>query len=297
MKPQKSHFSITSVLAFAFGMCSLSACFDSPNEPDPDGLQPLDTEAYFIGDYTVSQDTIFMRLPSDTTWNCFGDGPGMEIDDPETDSTLFSISGNRLRLFDKLDTIPAYEDGEEMGSVVRRHTQFLRVGGGSRLEGRWQWEANGYEVFSGALNAESKAEMERSQELMRIQLQYIQIELELSQGKAWGRSKGNFAGLFQARWNGELEWDSLDRPDSARYNIEVKTIGQDTVRLKGNVTGEIVTLTFHNPYGYTNRYTSDNPDRIPYSDVEAYRDCNVDTWFDEFKSENGKAGEIFKKAP
>lgn len=277
------------LLLAALGLSLFSGCFESPDdEEDDSGLKPLPTDPYFIGDYTVRGDTIFMHLPADTSWICYQEEPEMKIDEPETDTTLFDLAGNQLRLISEEDTLQSFETEGGGEAVVRSYTQFQRAGSGAGLEGYWRWESSGHEVISGIPNAEYRSRLSRSDQLLVIQLSYVTIELELTKGKAWGRSDGDFAGLFVARWNGDFEWDSLDTPDSARYAIDVKKLGTDAVELTGQKTGEVVTITFMNLFDNYERYSSSRSERKPYNNQDYRTQCGIDGWFSEFQFENDK---------
>lgn len=275
-------------LLAALGLSLISGCFESPDDDEDDsGLKPLPTDPYFIGDYTVRGDTIFMHLPADTSWICYQEEPEMEIEEPETDTTLFDLAGNQLRLFSEEDTLNSNDVETGIQTVVRRFTQFKRVGSGSGLNGTWRMDTVGYQMISGVLDTISKNANERMSKIMAIHGTYVTSEFELSNGKAWGRMDGDFAGLFVATWNGDLEFDLLDRPDSARYAIDVKKLGHDTVVLTGQKTGEVVTVTFLQPYVWR-QFSSSRSDRIPYDESDGIQSCSFDDWFEDFKFENDK---------
>lgn len=275
----------------ALGLSALSACMES-DSGDP---ALSDRESFHLGDYSVSGDTIFMQTPADTFWDCWSDNPTMQIEGPETDTTRFEISGNRLIIFNEVDTSRSIASGEETWAVVRRHSYFARTGGGPGLEGRWRWDGNGFEVLSESPDRKERARMERYDSLLAIQLDYLTMELDFSRGEARGRISGDNAGLFLARWNGALAYDSLDRPDSAQYAVAVTRLHPDTVRLVGRETGETVTVYYVGPRK-SRWYASDRDGRVPYSEEEYHRVCGIDGWYDEFLMENSRVDQVIKRS-
>lgn len=282
-------------LAAACGCALLLACTSSSTGPEA-----LDGEPVFIGDYTVSGDTLFLRRPSDTDWNCEGDPanpvPVPEVREPDPDTSLFAIDGGTLRLYYPPEDVYAEFPSQTVVAVKRRFLDMARVGGGRGLEGRWQVREHAYEILSGTLEGSAKARRESEEEFFRTQLRYLTIEYEFAGGRARGRLGGDFAGFYLAEWNGDTETgtDTLDTPDSAEYDVRAVRLNSGTVRLTGGKTGETVTVTFVGPTR-GEHFASDNPAHPAYLHEDVFRSCGMEDWFHEFLDANRKVEPILKR--
>lgn len=281
-----------SILAPGLALFALVACDHGVNGPTQ-----LSGTADFVGDYTVSGDRIFMTQPPDTSWSCDAGVAIPEVEPAETDTTSYTLVGTALTLWSDPDTLLDDEGG--FIAVLRSGSLLRRSGVGMGLEGRWRMESFEFHVLSGALDEEHRKMYDRFKTVLTQRNQYITSELEFAGGKAWSRVEGRFADFFVDDWNGRIAPDSTP-PDSALYDIEVRTVDARTVSLKGRKSGENVTLTFDQPMGFAT-YSSDNPAHKTYNDLGYRPDCSGTglprSWFFQFKRENAKQPILFKKGP
>ena len=187
--------------------------------------------------YKVSGDMIITGVHIDTSHYCDGDSLVVDTSMQGPDTVRYSIAGGILSIVGPPDT------QEVSGAVVQHTFKAERVGGGSGLEGRWKSLPADYVVLSGTLTAEEKINLDKSKAGQGGMEKYGDAYIEFSGGLIKTYLDLDQAQIFLDAWTGASQGDT-SAGMAHRYDIEAKALDRLTVQLKGNKTGEIVTMKF-----------------------------------------------------
>jgi hypothetical protein len=268
----------------------LSNCGSSPTDPGLGG------EGLLIGNYSLSGDSVFIHYPARERVRCEGDVLVRDTIESRTSANRFTLQGDRFRVFNRPESLHKSSAPFEVEAVVQTYSDFRRVSGSGGHEGRWHGSVNGYALLSGTLGVENKADQDGRIRRNDLRNGYLTSEIEFSSNTVRIRQDGRFADLFVAEWNGMISGEPEDA-DSTRYDVDVQAVDKVTLRMKGNKTGETVTVRFEDPNGQR-RFSSDNPAHPTYSTADPEVKCPADTatgWYTRFLVENRKQPTVFKK--
>ncbi len=187
--------------------------------------------------YVVSGDKIITAAHTDTSHWCDGDSLVTDTSIQQGDTVRYSISGNILSILSHPDTL------ETSGAVVQRIYKGERVGGSGGLEGKWKSLASDYTILSGTPTASEIANLEKEKAGQSGLDKYADAYIEFAGGKISTYLDVDNAQLFLDQWSGRSQGDTTGGMNT-RYDIEAKAVDKNTVQLKGNKTGEIVTMKF-----------------------------------------------------
>jgi hypothetical protein len=207
----------------------------------------------------------------------------------------YTVSGNILKLSD----YTGYLDGDSTSPLIAYFMEFSREGSGSGLEGLWKFTGYSYEVVTGTLTEAQKDTLDAEMQDENEDMDFMGMELQFASGKLsiYYNEEGDYgydqAQSFIDKWNGEYYDDPSDA-DSARYNITVQKINATTVRLTGNKTNEIVTISFSDESTvYTSSVAANAAHTYYYEPVQCPNDYTPD-WFYDFKTDNMKTTSLYK---
>ncbi len=247
-----------------------------------------------VMEYTISGDNlIFSSEQTVYTYSyCNGDSLVSEADTSEAslDTIPFSVSGNTLKIaFDE-----AYFDEAET-ILVTIWGSFSRTGSGSGIEGKWSFSDVEYTVTEGSLTEDEKEEVEALLFLYRAEMN-MDVEISNGQIKIYYLDSDDTAAadMFIMEWNGEY-YDDPSYSDSAEYDITVTKVDASTVQLKGNKTGETVTIALSKE---KETYSSSDPENETgtYYDEPVTCPNEVPGWYYDFLYNNRKEGSAKTRA-
>ncbi|MBL8027415.1 MAG: hypothetical protein JNL74_13425 [Fibrobacteres bacterium] len=282
MKKQFS-FIFVAVLSFVL-LAVLSGCTTKEESvAKPTGV--LDEVDY----YAISGDTLFVYTPAGMVDNwsyCNGSTLSQNSDTSEADTMpmLFTQTGNTLILL-------TGEEDDTLGNSWGFYMIFTRQDKSTGINGYWKLTGSDVKVTDGVLS-------DSLLNLLKIESQEAMLEdgiLELvfsnNQISVYQIDFNNFADRFIDDWNDDAEFQ-VDR-----CAITVNKVNASTVRMVGDSTSEIVTLTATATYGdvtYSSNVTGhaittvyENPTSCPNS---------VPSWYYDFIEKNMKKGTSFSLA-
>lgn len=278
---------------------ALAACDPSPNAPArgtvdrpataSPGRTPLPVEPVFTGTYRDDFSSVTVSPDPDTIWNCDGLQPYVTLDTLPAVEHAYQIQGDTLHFSvdtEYLDFRPDSSGGRTRAhSAIETFTEFVRVGAGTGLQGRWQSVRMVMRVVKGTPSPVAIRNAQVLAEDRNRWLRYFTWEAEFADGVYRLRLDGQTAQWWVIVWN-EDNQSASGRGPNGYYDIEVASRGDDTLVYKGRKSGETVTMVFEG--NRRRRYTSDNPAHTSYteSEPETCEEKRQDRWFHDFELAN-----------
>ena len=237
--------------------------------------------------YTANDTVLINNIPQtiSTSSYCQGDSLNIHYDTTEAsiDTMHYSVDGNTLTLW-KTEPKPT-------SAIIKTTYVYARQKSGSELQGTWTQQSKSYTVVSGKLSANEKENL--NFEFSSQNDNYITtVIIGASQMKiAVSILNNNAADEFIKNWNGNGNKFS----DSAMYDITLTKISGTSVKLVGNVSNEVVTISVDGnlDISYMSTNTS-HSSHIYYSKPKSCPDDYEPAWYSTFLEDNAKVS-ILKK--
>ncbi len=315
-----SYLVLTAVFGMLFVQCDILGSGGSGSTEG--GLTLTGSTPYVI------QGNMIISTYVDTFYYCREVGLLEVTRDTFVDSQPYVLQGNTLSYTVAESLFTRDSMGYPVGNaraIVGHKIDYTRVGNGTSLQGTWKFMGYSYSVLSGALTSTDSTNQNSSwlQYIYKaIFTYYGAFELQFTATDILYYSGMQWAKFFLDDWDGTVQGFSLSDPkgaDSAHYNISVSQVNQHTVQLKGNTTGEVVTLTFTDGdfpvFGFDSpvfgsdvggfgsdvgTYASNNPQhKTHYFDSKEIPIClsDIDTsyyWINRFYTDNRKPSVMAK---
>jgi hypothetical protein len=219
-----------------------------------------------------------------------------------SDTIEYIVSNNRLEfILEGTDTLSS-------GAIVKDEVMaFTRKGSGSGIKDVWILTNYEYKLLYGIPTADEIATLNEHLDNGRKELIYEKTEIEFTDNNMLVYITKDFAAEFIRDWNEDIDgsnqtmiqtdtgwalvWDS----DSTIYNIKVEEVNSFTAKLTGNISGEIVTITWNEKRDKT--YTSSNPVNLAhtyYLEPTVCPNLLRPNWYYTFKTANKKASYPYK---
>jgi len=283
-------------------LCSTTAIImncknkDNPVAATPSGiLSETDT-------YSVTGNKLAIKSEPYIRTYCHNDNLVQDTSEGYEDTIEYVVSNNRLEFITKgTDTLLS---GAIVNDVVM---VFTRKGSGSDIKGIWIQTGYEYKVLFGTPTADEIVTLNDNLKTERRELTYLTIELEVTDNNIFVYMTNDFATEFICDWNEDIDgtnqtmmqtdtgWVFIWDPDSTIYNIKVEKINSLSVKLTGNISGEIVTITWNDKKDRT--YSSSNPTNLAHT---YYRNPTIcpnlsrPDWYYSFKVANKKTNYPYK---
>ncbi len=238
---------VSVVLVAAFFSCDLLSSGDGDGGGGGGGGGTVTPGAELVEtmNYTTSGSTIIMtEIPGVVTCYSYCDSLTL-VQECDTsggsDTSQYVLSGDTLKTLMDLDTLPS-------NAVVAYWMIAVRKGTGTGLQGVWTVTGATYQVLSGT---PTQAELTMIQQ----ELAYfspgsgntMEVQITANQVKLYEVSSITFAQ--------ELVMGLSEALDTSLFDLTVTVVNANTVKVKGNVTNEEVTITY-NSTAETVTYTS-----------------------------------------
>gem|GEM_PF-2829449 len=215
-------------------------------------------QATTLGGKTVIISTMTTPASIDTFRECHDTTLVTVIDttpaETETDTAVYELNGNVLTIVEEQDTIGS--------AVVQEISVFKRKGSGTGLEGVWQFDSAGYKVISGTLAADDKAELDGEMVENNAMLDAMGMEILLTSNEIKFYVSPNMAPIMMIAFQELMQDTCLD--------AAIAPVSATSVKITGNKSGEIVTITFTQVSGIKINMDMDYlPVNITYSSSDA----------------------------
>jgi hypothetical protein len=271
------------VFASCVGLCIvLLNCNDKSNSnpTSPSGsIEATET-------YSVSGNALTINIPAGANNYC--DSNTLIVSPADSNVMQFEISGNTLKTYDPPDSNYSYSNPS---LIIQTYSTFTRASGGPGLTGAWNLTSNGYNVLSGTPTASEKSSLDAEY----TSVDYLSsFQIEFTGSTVIIRGNISYAEFFMMSWN--MDFGVGGSADSARYAITLATVGANSVRMAGTITGEVVTLTFANNGDVT--YSSGVQGHATGTYYAKPTSCpnSPPAWFQTFIQANAKPGPTLYKA-
>jgi hypothetical protein len=228
--------------------------------------------------YSVSGDVLVVTYPQtiETVHMCIDDSLITFVDtsEAETDSMPYTLDGNTFQIMVDSETLLS-------GAVVDYWYTYARQGSGSGLEGTWRLTGVSYTVVSGQLTPAEQDDLdaEITEEMEDIAEGWIE---ELVVG-------ANTVSLYvSAPYADMIIGEMLDNIDTADYDLTITKVNNTTVRIRGNISGETVTISMNPATGdvtWTST-SSEHARHVYYSDPLSCPNEYAPEWIMLFMMQN-----------
>jgi hypothetical protein len=231
--------------------------------------------------YVISGDSLVVNGPDGIIAcdsSCYGDSMERYCDTAEVTALLYKLDGDTLYISEDEDQ----KDQMDSGAEYRIWFVLKRSGGGAGLQGIWTFIGGAYTILSGSPTAAEIAEIaDAAREMIQDADEGIQYEITSTH-------MNTYAITDDEPWTiVELMADNLIF-DTTLYNITITVADSATATLKGNTTGETVTLTFDSQTGDLT-YKSTHAGHAAHTYYDQPTVCPNryrPEWFDGFLSDN-----------
>ncbi len=209
------------------------------------------------------------------------------------DTIQYSVSGNVFTIY----SVNVFQDSVHAMFKVKRNFNYARQGLGNGLIGSWRPASSNYEVIGGTLSPSQKKELDRSvhEDSMDIAPNSYLITITSTTLEFYVDSnRSSFADNFIDDWNNAGN-SGLLNTDSARYDISLVKVNNSTVKLTGNKSHEVVTISGNIDGDRT--FTSNNTAHTIHVHYDIPKSCpndDVPDWYTSFLLANAKIT-IFEK--
>ncbi len=229
--------------------------------------------------YTVSDNKFILEYEEEIiSWSyCDGDELITQSDTIEAgvDTMEFELSGDTIKIVHDRFIL-------QSGSVVQYQTICIRKGSGDSLVGIWTISHYTYEVISGELTQDEINDINDDIDEYNEELMEYSIDIEITKDMVYIYERElvewSYADMFIEEWNDYY---------GQYFDITIAKVNNRTVKLTGNTTGEVVTVTVNRNEDII--YTSSNSEHgkhVYYSNPTQCPNDYQPEWFDDFLSDN-----------
>jgi hypothetical protein len=227
---------------------------------------PMETYTYTV----IGSNIVFSWEQSiDTTKWCSGSTMLTQVDtnDAGSDTVPFTLSGNTLTIAQSTDSLAS-------GAVVVYNRVYSRTGSGTSLIGTWLLTDLTYTVVSGNPTAGELDTLnaDRADALAMLDAGYGE-RLEVTSSTVNIYATYTWSDMFVA-----------EMPDTSGLDITIVKVSANMVRVTGNITGEVVTISYNEAAG-TTTWTSSNAAAHPaytyYADPVTCPNPYMPSWIPE----------------